>query len=137
MISAFWILVLTRHFLRYRFILCRPAWYWCQCSLRISPLFRRNARRSGSSGPGLVLPRVICPSRDPLTPTALHSAGHWGSLFGVHWPPGLPLSYDVLRWNGYRRCGYGVWHSVTPPRFLEFIGAPESARLLSRSPANL
>ena len=51
--------------------------------------------RGGSSGPGLFLPQVTCPGRDPLTPTALR----WtlGSPFGVQWAAGLPLSYDVLR----------------------------------------
>ena len=38
----------------------------------------------------------------------LCSAGHLGSPFGVQWAAGLPLSYDVLRRYGYRRCRSGV-----------------------------
>ena len=57
---------------------------------------------------------LTCPGREPLTPI-LRPARHWGSPSHDQRSAGLPLSYDVLCRNGYRRCGSGVWHSVTPP----------------------
>ena len=59
------------------------------------------------------------------------SAEHWGSPFGVQRAAGLPLyagsdTADVDPVNGIQ---------LHHPRFLEFIGAPESVRLMNRSPA--
>ena len=44
--------------------------------------------------------------------------------------PGLPVPNDIIHVDSYGGCGCNVWSTASPPRFLEFIGAPESAKLL-------
>ena len=46
----------------------------------------------------------------------------------------MSVSYYVLHRVDSRRFESGFWIAAPSPRFLEFIGAPESASLLYHSP---
>ena len=109
--------------------------------------YARLEQAPGSESP-LSLPVYAWPPRatmrmDPIIQTVLSPPKRDTLPTGTTWvvPPSVAENARMTD-SGIPGCLYrflesdepGLWFATTPPRFLELVGAPESARLLDHAP---